>query len=69
MLWVGNYSKQKGRAKTKMMYKILNNMGPKSLAKLFLYKNEKINYNLWGIASGLSLPKPRTNNMKKKFYV
>ena len=28
------------RAKGKMMYKVLNKMGPRSLTKLFLYKSE-----------------------------
>ena len=52
---------------TKMMYKLLNNMGPTSLTNLFTYKNEITNYNLWDISSSLCLPKPRTNNMKKSF--
>jgi hypothetical protein len=52
------------KAKAKMMYKVLNRMGPKSLTNLFSYKCEKTNYNLRDITSGLSLPKPRTNDMK-----
>ena len=52
---------ERKKAETKMMYKLLNNM------VLFSYKIGKINYNLWGISSGLSVPKPRTNNMKNSF--
>ena len=58
---------ERKKAKAKMMYKVLNKMGPKSLTNLFSYKCEKINYNLRDISSGLSLPKPRTNNMKNSF--
>jgi hypothetical protein len=50
-----------------MMYKVLNRMDPKSLTNLFSYKCEKTNYNLRDTKSGLSLPKPRTNNMKNSF--
>jgi hypothetical protein len=49
------------------MYKVLNKMAPKSLTNLFSYKSEKTNYNLREISSGLSLPNPRTNNMKNSF--
>jgi hypothetical protein len=38
-----------------------------ALAWEALKKNKKINYNLRDISSGLSLPKPRTNNMKNSF--
>ena len=51
----------------KIMYKLLNKMGPKSLTNLFSYKSEKTNYHLRDISSGLCLPKPRTNNMKNSF--
>ena len=49
------------------MYKVLNKMGPKSLANLFSYKCEKTNYHLRDISTGLCLPKPRSNNMKNSF--
>ena len=58
---------ERKKAKAKIMDKVLNKMGPKSLANLFSYKCEKTNYNLRDISSGLSLPKPRTNNMKNSF--
>ena len=48
-----------------MMYKSLNKLGPESLSSLFTYKNEKTNYKLRNLSSGLCLPKPRTNSMKK----
>ena len=58
---------ERKKAKAKTMYKVLNKMGPKSLTNLFSYKSEKTNYLLRDILSGLCLPKPRTNNMKKSF--
>ena len=39
------------KAKAKIMYKLLNKMGPKSLTKLFSYKSEKTNYHLRDISS------------------
>ena len=54
---------ERKKAKAKIMYKLLNKMGPKSLTNLFSYKSEKTNYHLRDISSGLCLPKPRTNNM------
>ena len=58
---------ERKKAKAKMMYKVLNKTGPKSLTNLFSYKSEKTNYPLRDISSSLCLPKPRTNNMKKSF--
>ena len=58
---------ERKKAKAKMMYKVLNKTGPKSLTNLFSYKGEKTNYHLRDISSSLCLPKPRTNNMKKSF--
>ena len=54
-------------AKGKMMYKILNNMGPQSLTKLFSNKSDKTEYHLRNISSSLCLPKPRTDHMKNSF--
>ena len=58
---------ERKKAKAKIMYKLLNKMGPKLLTNLFSYKSEKTNYHLRDISSGLCLPKPRTNNMKNSF--
>ena len=58
---------ERKKAKAKIMYKLLNKMGPKSLTNLFSYKSEKTNYHLRDISSGPCLPKPRTNNMKNSF--
>ena len=55
------------KAKAKLMYKILNKMGPESLTNLFTYKSGMTNYKLRDISSGLYLPQPRTNNMKNSF--
>jgi hypothetical protein len=49
------------------MYKTLNKIGPQSLTNLFTYKKNITNYKLRNISSGLCLPQPRTNNMKKSF--
>ena len=58
---------ERKKAKAKIMNKVLNKMGPKSLANIFSYKSEKINYDLRDISSGFNLPKPRTNYMKNSF--
>ena len=58
---------ERKKAKAKMMYKLLNNMGVQSLTKLFTYKDEVTSYNLRNISSDLCLPHPRTNNMKRSF--
>ena len=56
---------ERRKAKAKMMYKLLNNMGPQSLTNLFTYKGEMTSYNLRNISSTLCLPQRRTNNLKK----
>ena len=56
---------ERKKAKAKMMYKLLNNMGPQSLTNLFTYKGETTSYNLRNISGTLCLPQPRTNNLKK----
>ena len=55
------------KTKAKMMFKILNRMGPESLSDLFTYKSEMTNYKLRDSSSSLCLPQPRTNNMKNSF--
>ena len=60
------------KAKARMIYKTLNNIGPESLTKLFHCKNETTKYNLVAFVSGdisgsLCLPQPRTNSMKNSF--
>ena len=55
---------ERKKPKAKMMYKLLNNMGPQSLANLFTYKGET-SYNLRNISGTLCLAQPRTNNLKK----
>ena len=53
------------KSKAKLMFKLLNDMGPKSLADLFYFKNELTDYELRGVESALCLPQPRSNSMKK----
>ena len=55
---------QRKKAKAKMMFKTLNNMGPNSLKELFTFKREILNHSLCGTSSSVRLPKPNTNNMK-----
>ena len=56
---------ERKKSKAKIMYKLLNKMGPKSLTNLFTYKGEVTNYKLRNISSSLCLLQPRTNNKKK----
>ena len=55
------------KAKAKMMFKTLNNMGPNSLKELFTFKREILNHSLRRTSSSVRLPKLNTNNMKKSF--
>ena len=50
-----------------MMFKTLNNMGPNSLKKLFIFEREILNHSLRGTSSSKRLPKPNTNDIKKSF--
>ena len=56
---------ERKRAKAKMMYKLLNNMGPQSLTNLFTYKDEVTSYNLRNISSSLCLPHLHTNQGRR----
>ena len=58
---------QRVKAKAKLMFKTLDNMGPNSLKELFTFKTEILNHNLRDNSSSIRLPKPNTNNMKKSF--
>ena len=58
---------QRKKAKAKLMFKLLNNLGPKSLTKLFTKKCEVTKYDLRNSSISLHLPQPRTNKMKKSF--
>ena len=62
-----NKSMLQKKAKARMLYKTLNNIGPESLTKLFHCKNETTKYNLRNISGSLCLPQPRTNSMKNSF--
>ena len=55
------------KAKSKLMFKLLNKMGPKLLTDLFTFKSEVPNYKLRDVESTLCLPQPRTNSLKKSF--
>jgi hypothetical protein len=55
------------KAKEKIMFKTLNNMGPNCLKELFTFKNEILNRSLRNSSSTIRLPKPNTTNMKKSF--
>ena len=49
------------------MFKLLNNLGTKSLTKPFTKKCEVTKYDLRNSSIFLHLPQPRTNKMKKSF--
>ena len=57
------------KAKSKLMFKLLNKIGPKSLTDLFTFKSEVTNYKLRDVESTLCFPQPRTNSLEKKFHV
>ena len=65
--WGKTLKVQRTKAKAKLMFKILNMSGPKSLTDLFTYKNENTHYCLRDNETTLVLPQPRTNSMKKSF--
>ena len=44
------------KAKSKLMFKLSNKMGPKSLSDLFTFKSEMTNYKLRDVESTLCLP-------------
>ena len=58
---------ERKKAKAKLMFKLLNEMGPKSLFNLFNYKNELTDYELRNVSNSLCVPQSRTNSMKKSF--
>ena len=60
---------QRRKSKAKLMFKLLNNMGPTSLTDLFTFKSESTDYELRGIKRTLCLPQPRTNSMKKALHL
>ena len=64
---MGNSRSTKIKAKTKQMFKLLNNLGPKYLTKLFTKKCEVTRYDLRNSSISLHLPQPRTNKMKNNF--
>ena len=57
---------ERKKAKAKIMYKLLNKMGPKSLTNVFKYKGEMTNYKLRNISLFTTTA---YYNMKKKLYV
>ena len=59
---------QRKKAKAKLMFKLLNNLGPKSLTILLTKKCEVTKYDLRNSSISLHLPQPRTNK-KKNLYV
>ena len=53
---------ERKNSKAKLMFKLLDNIRPKSLSDLFNYKNELTDYELRDVLNSLCLPQPRTNN-------
>ena len=58
-------NQQRKIAKAKIMFKILNDLGPKCLKKLFTLREDVLGYNVRNNSGKLCLPQPRTNSMKK----
>ena len=58
---------ERKKAKAKLLFKLLNGMGFKSLSNLFDYKNELTDYELRSVCNSLCLPQTRTNSVKKSF--
>ena len=56
---------ERKKAKAKIVFKVLNNIGPKSLTNLFTYKGDTTSYNLRDISSSVCIPQPHTNSLKK----
>ena len=46
------FQMERKKFKEKIMYKLLNKMGPKLLTNVFSYQSEKTNYHLRDISSG-----------------
>ena len=57
------------KAKSKLMFKLLNKMGPKSLIDLFTFKSEMTNYKLRYVENTLCLSQPRTNSLNVGNYI
>ena len=58
---------RRAKSKAKTMYKVLINLAPSSLVKLFKYKKEFTQYDLRGSSTSLQLPLPKTEKLKKSF--
>ena len=58
---------ERKKAKAKLMFKLLNEIGPKSLFNLFNYKNELTDYELRNVSNSPCVPQPPTNSVKKSF--
>ena len=51
--------------KSKMMYKIVNNMVPEYLSSRFVFRSDTLTYNLKDSDGTLAIPQPRTNYCKR----
>ena len=58
---------QRVKAKAKIMFKTLNNMGPNCLKELFTFKKEILNRSLRNSSSTIRLPNTNTNAKHKQY--
>ena len=64
---LGWETRRANQFKAKKMYKVLNNLAPSSLAKLFEHKTNITKHDLRGSSTSLQLPQPKTEKLKKIF--
>ena len=58
---------EKIKSKTRLVFKVLNNQGPKSLKDFVIKTSEITNRNLRGCNTSLQIPLPKTNSLEKIF--
>ena len=69
LLLVGHLEERRSLMKAKLMYKTVNQLAPQRLCNIFQFSNNVTSYNLRGSSNGLFIPRPRTEFLKKKFYL
>ena len=62
-----NLVTRRAKTKAKTMFKVLNELAPSPLEKLFEHKRNITQYNLSGSSTSLQLPQSKTEKLKKSF--
>jgi hypothetical protein len=60
---------QRTKSKAIQMYRVLNDLALNALVNLFVRKSDITDYELRGSTTSLQIPFPRTENLKKKFFL